>query len=77
MDSLPNLSDGKVHTLELLYDGTTRILKGYLKMHAAEEVGLWEVTVPKAEGEERGWYVGVTGSCGGLWQKVSTLPGSS
>ena len=70
-ESLPFLSDGKECTLELLFDGDKRLLRGYLHLPGEEELDLWEVEIPRGEG--RDWYVGVTGSCGGLWQKASHL----
>jgi peptide-N4-(N-acetyl-beta-glucosaminyl)asparagine amidase len=68
------LSDGKVYTLELLYKGSTRRLRGFLT-GAGEggrkdsEMSLFDVVIPVGGGGD--WYVGVTGSCGGLWQRVS------
>ena len=72
-DSIPFLSDGREYTLELMYNGTTRLVLGFLTLppdggEQGTEVDLWEVVVPPGEG--KAWYVGITGSCGGLWQKV-------
>jgi peptide-N4-(N-acetyl-beta-glucosaminyl)asparagine amidase len=42
-----------------------------------DEMDLCDVVIPFAdEGSGEEWYVGVTGSCGGLWQKVSSSPAS-
>lgn len=75
-DSLPWMSDGRVYTLELLYDGLSRTLRGYLISPSEEghdEIHLFETAIPPAkEGEVGEWYVGVTGSCGGFWQRVGT-----
>ena len=73
-NSLPYLSDGNVYTLELLYDGSTRRLIGYLSSESGQraggnEISLFDTSVPVGTGED--WYVGITGSCGGLWQRVS------
>lgn len=74
---IPFLSDGKNWELELVYDGVKRELSGWLNGRdeaegdeTKDQVELWQVVIPKggASGE---WYIGVTGSCGGLWQKVS------
>lgn len=35
------------------------------------ELPLWSTVVPDGEGKD--WYMGVTGSCGGLWQRVSDM----
>ena len=72
--SLPHLNDGRAHTLELVYEGHNRRLRGFLDFAGDEEgdeslMSLFDVTVPGSSDGD--WYVGVTGSCGGLWQKVS------
>ena len=69
LDSLFYMSDNQVHSLELLYNGDTRLLRGYLRQSGEEQIKLWEVILPQGAGKD--WYVGVTGSCGGLWQRVS------
>lgn len=76
---IPYLSNGRIWTLELIFDGASRQLTGWLKSKAeaksggkADDVSLWQATVP-AGGDGGAWHVGVTGSCGGLWQKVSCL----
>ncbi|ORX33678.1 hypothetical protein BD324DRAFT_639140 [Kockovaella imperatae] len=73
MDSLPNLSDGKIHSVQLLYNGETRLLRGYLKLDGEDEVALWEAIIPEAPNEGKDWFVGITGSCGGLWQKQEVI----
>ena len=70
-DSLPYLSDGVSRVLDLFYDGTSRRLRGFLsglEQKDDVEIGLFDVVIPK--GGQHNWHVGVTGSCGGLWQKV-------
>ena len=67
-DAIPYLSNGKAYGLELLYNGETRKLHGYLHLPEGEEIGLFDVQIPHGRGQD--WYVGVTGACGGLWQKV-------
>lgn len=74
---VPFLSDGKVWSLEFIYEGSRRRLVGWLRSEGAgpegkvDEVGLWDAIVSSGEGGD--WYVGVTGSCGGLWQRVSPM----
>ncbi|KAK4684910.1 peptide-N4-(N-acetyl-beta-glucosaminyl)asparagine amidase, partial [Tremellales sp. Uapishka_1] len=75
-DSIPYLSDGKVYTLELLYDGSKRGLFVSLKDEGeGEEMRLFQVVVPPRQRrrEEAEWYIGITGSCGGLWQVQDIL----
>jgi peptide-N4-(N-acetyl-beta-glucosaminyl)asparagine amidase len=77
VDAIPWLSDGGVHTLELLYHGGQRRLWGFLGLPEnpaeanGEEMALFDVRIP--DGGRGQWYVGVTGSCGGLWQKVRDM----
>lgn len=70
---LPPLSDGREHSLEVVYDGSRRKLQGWLKAAGdAEAYDLWETEIPSpAQGDEAYWHIGVTGSTGGLWQKAS------
>lgn len=75
---IPLLSDGRIWTLDVIYDGSTRRLVGWLKSKdesseygEVDEIGLWDVVIPVGDGSAGDWYVGVTGSCGGLWQRVS------
>jgi peptide-N4-(N-acetyl-beta-glucosaminyl)asparagine amidase len=69
-DSIPYLSDGKVNTLEMYYLAKDRRVVVFLSADAGKvDLGLFEVVVPVGNGGE--WYLGVTGACGGLWQKVS------
>ncbi|KAK1927495.1 hypothetical protein DB88DRAFT_478214 [Papiliotrema laurentii] len=72
---LPPLSDGREHSLEVVYDGSRRKLQGWLKAAGdAEAYDLWETEIPSpAQGDEAYWHIGVTGSTGGLWQKQEVL----
>ncbi|WVQ74506.1 hypothetical protein IAR50_004107 [Cryptococcus sp. DSM 104548] len=68
---LPHLSNGEEYTLHIVYAGHTRRLRGYLRIPLSDgggEIELVDVLIPKAS-TERDWYAGVTGSCGGLWQR--------
>ena len=70
--TLPPLNDGKVYTLELVYQARDRSLTGWIRVES-EEMVLWRTTIPCGDKVEsnRSWHVGVTGSTGGLWQKAS------
>ncbi|KAK8861540.1 hypothetical protein IAR55_002362 [Kwoniella newhampshirensis] len=71
-NSIPFLSDGRVYDLEVLYYASSRRLRGFLGLPAGQgELELFDVNV--SEGEGKDWFVGVTGSCGGLWQKQEIL----
>ncbi|ODN76800.1 hypothetical protein L202_05402 [Cryptococcus amylolentus CBS 6039] len=68
---LPQLSNGEEYTLHLIYSGNTRRLRGYLTVppsDGGEEIELVDVVIPKGR-TRTDWYAGVTGSCGGLWQR--------
>ncbi len=76
--SIPHFSNGRSYTLDLLYEGSSRRLRGFLLCpgegeDVESEMSLFDVIIPVGEGED--WYIGVTGSCGGLWQKVGLLIG--
>ncbi len=58
--------------LEVIYNGKSRLLQGWLRKEGEDEITLWEIKIPQGSPEEAlAWYVGVTGATGGLWQKVS------
>nr|XP_031862971.1 uncharacterized protein CI109_001446 [Kwoniella shandongensis]KAA5530043.1 hypothetical protein CI109_001446 [Kwoniella shandongensis] len=71
-NSIPFLSDGRIYDLELIYEGRggSRRLQGYLGLPSdnGKELELVDVKIPEG-GARNEWFVGVTGSCGGLWQK--------
>ncbi|TYJ59144.1 hypothetical protein B9479_000133 [Cryptococcus floricola] len=51
--------------------GNTRRLRGYLTVPPSDgggEIELVDVVIPKGR-TKTDWYAGVTGSCGGLWQR--------
>jgi len=62
--------------LDLIFDHRDRRLWGCLKIPGErEKMRLWEAKIPAplaGEGTEP-WWFGMTGSCGGLWQKVRIL----
>ena len=71
--SIPPMNDGREYTLDLLFDGRDRKLWGSLIVPAeSRTLTLWETTIPSPKASEAGkaWWIGMTGSCGGLWQKV-------
>lgn len=73
---LPYLSDGAAYTLELLFNGSTRALAGYFRPQGGPqslEIQVCNVKIPKPDGPAQDWYMGITGSCGGLWQEQKIL----
>lgn len=74
--TLPKLSNGKEHRLQILYRGEDRRVRGYLTILSEgtvkdeTDIEVFDVVVPLGD-EQKPWFIGVTGSCGGLWQKVN------
>ncbi|KIR39842.1 peptide-N4-(N-acetyl-beta-glucosaminyl)asparagine amidase [Cryptococcus deuterogattii 99/473] len=72
--TLPHLSNGKEHRLQILYRGEDRRVRGYLtippeaNVKEGTDIEVFNIDIPSAN-EQNPWFIGVTGSCGGLWQK--------
>ncbi|KIR32672.1 peptide-N4-(N-acetyl-beta-glucosaminyl)asparagine amidase [Cryptococcus deuterogattii MMRL2647] len=72
--TLPHLSNGKEHRLQILYRGEDRRVRGYLtippeaNVKEGTDIEAFNIDIPSAN-EQNPWFIGVTGSCGGLWQK--------
>ncbi|KAL0252440.1 hypothetical protein I308_101832 [Cryptococcus tetragattii IND107] len=72
--TLPHLSNGKEHRLQILYRGEDRRVRGYLtippeaNVKEGTDIEVFDIDIPSAN-EQNPWFIGVTGSCGGLWQK--------
>ncbi|OWT36349.1 peptide-N4-(N-acetyl-beta-glucosaminyl)asparagine amidase [Cryptococcus neoformans Bt1] len=76
--TLPKLSNGKEHRLQILYRGEDRRVRGYLTILSGgtvkdeTDIEVFDVVVPLGD-EQKPWFIGVTGSCGGLWQKQEIM----
>lgn len=71
--AMPLVNDGRVYTLEAIYDARSRSVSAFLKIPGeGAKLGLWKAPVPPAVqgGQAMPRYVGVTAATGGLWQKV-------
>ncbi|WRT65646.1 uncharacterized protein IL334_002591 [Kwoniella shivajii] len=86
--SIPHLSDGRVYAFEVIYQSSSKEIKGYLKTSDGEEMQVVNVILPDLDTVEEPeqnadtsrntnknarWYMGITGACGGLWQKQEIL----
>ena len=51
-------------------------MRGYLTISSEgsvkdeTDIEVFDIVVPSGN-EQKPWFIGVTGSCGGLWQKVN------
>ncbi|WVF67140.1 hypothetical protein IAT40_001885 [Kwoniella sp. CBS 6097] len=76
--SIPHLSDGRVYELELFYEGSVeqrKRVRAYLDVPNEGSIEVVDVTLPPTvtgSGDVE-WFVGVSGACGGLWQKQEVL----
>ncbi|ORY24400.1 hypothetical protein BCR39DRAFT_561576 [Naematelia encephala] len=76
--SLPYLSNGQLHTLELIYNGNERLLHATLMLPRSDDeqserevLALFDVKIPSGKGDF--WKVGVTAASGGLWQRQEVV----
>ncbi|WWC68682.1 uncharacterized protein I206_102616 [Kwoniella pini CBS 10737] len=78
--SIPFLSDGKAYNLEIFYQsleagGKERRVRGYLHTPDEDILEVLDVRLPERADPDGNaeWFVGISGSCGGLWQKQEIL----
>ncbi|WWD05783.1 hypothetical protein V865_003866 [Kwoniella europaea PYCC6329] len=75
--SIPFLSDGRTYELEIIYSSHERKRRGrgYLHNPDGDVLEVVNVNLPeRSQGsEEDKWYLGISGACGGLWQKQEIL----
>ncbi|WVW80091.1 hypothetical protein I302_102064 [Kwoniella bestiolae CBS 10118] len=86
--SIPFLSDGREYELEVIFRSSssstpdskvTRRVRGYLHTPDGEVLQVIDVDLlaqsqeARGDGGEEGWYLGISGACGGLWQRQEIL----
>ncbi|OCF34733.1 hypothetical protein I316_03777 [Kwoniella heveanensis BCC8398] len=76
--SIPHLSNGRTYDLEVFYEGSSteqRTVKAYLGVPGEGWIEVINVPLPASGNdiEDHEWFVGVSGACGGLWQKQEVL----